>query len=51
MVIFDLSVPDGIDGKEIIRLLKAFDLTVKAVVSMGYLNNPVVLDFAGYGFP
>ena len=45
-----MSVPDGMGEKEVIGLLKAFDPKVKAVVSTGYSNDPVVLDFAGYGF-
>jgi CheY-like chemotaxis protein len=50
VVILDLSVPDGMGGKEAIGLLKAFDPEVKAVVSTGYSNDPAVLDFTGYGF-
>ena len=50
LVILDLSVPDGMGGKEAIGLLKAFDPDVNAVVSTGFSNDPVVLDFAGYGF-
>ena len=50
VVILDLSVPEGMGGKEAIGLLKAFDPHVKAVVSTGYSSDPVVLDFAGYGF-
>ena len=50
LVILDLSVPDGIGGKEAIGLLKAFDPDVNAVVSTGFSNDPVVLDFASYGF-
>jgi len=50
MVILDLSVPDGMGGKEAIALLKAFDPEVNAVVSTGFSNDPVVLDFASYGF-
>ena len=50
MVILDLSVPDGMGGKEAIGLLKAFDPDVNAVVSTGFSNDPVVLDFASYGF-
>lgn len=50
VVILDLSVPDGMGGKEAIGLLKAFDPKVNAVVSTGYSNDPAVLDFAGYGF-
>jgi CheY-like chemotaxis protein len=50
LVILDLSVPEGMGGKETIGLLKAFDPEVKAVVSTGFSNDPVVLDFASYGF-
>ena len=50
VVILDLSVPDGMGGKEAIVQLKAFDPEVKAVISTGYSNDPAVLDFASYGF-
>ena len=50
IVILDLSVPDGMGGKEAIAGLKAFDPTVKAVVSSGYSNDPVVQEFERYGF-
>jgi len=50
VVILDLSVPDGMGGKEAIVQLKAFDPEVKAIVSTGYSNDPAVLDFASYGF-
>ncbi|MFA4848794.1 MAG: response regulator [Methanoregula sp.] len=50
VVIFDLSVPEGMGGKETIAHLKAFDPGIKAVVSTGFSNDPVVLDFANYGF-
>lgn len=50
MVILDLSVPHGLGGKETIELLKAVDPDVKAVVSSGYTNDPVVQDFSRYGF-
>jgi len=50
LVILDLSVPEGLGGKETIGLLKEIDPDVKAVVSTGYSNDPAVLDFAGHGF-
>jgi len=50
LVILDLSVPDGMGGKETIAKLKSFDPLVKAVVSSGYSNDPVVQDFTRYGF-
>ena len=50
LVILDLSVPEGLGGKETIALLKAYDPAVKAIVSTGHSNDPVVLDFKQYGF-
>jgi CheY-like chemotaxis protein len=50
LVILDLSVPEGLGGKDAIALLKAYDPAVKAIVSSGYSHDPVVLDYAGYGF-
>ncbi|HUH79611.1 MAG TPA: response regulator [Methanoregula sp.] len=50
IVILDLSVPEGMGGKETIMRLRALDPGVKAVVSSGYSNDPVVQDFADYGF-
>ena len=50
LVILDLSVPEGLGGKEAISLLKAFDPAVKAIVSSGHSHDPVVQDFTQYGF-
>jgi len=50
LVILDLSVPKGLGGKETIALLKAYDPAVKAIVSSGYSDDPVVVDFMQYGF-
>jgi CheY-like chemotaxis protein len=50
LVILDLSVPEGLGGKEAISLLKAFDPAVKAIVSSGHSHDPVVQDFKQYGF-
>jgi len=50
IVILDLSVPNGLGGKETIEHLRNFDPAVKAVVSTGYTNDPVVQDFSHYGF-
>jgi len=50
IVILDLSVPEGMGGKEVIRNLREFDPAVKAIVSSGYANDPVVMDYATYGF-
>lgn len=49
-VIMDLSVSDGMGGKETIAVLRAYDPDVTAIVSSGYLNDPVMTDFEEYGF-
>ena len=50
LVIIDLTIPDGMGGRETIERLRSYDPGVKAVVSSGYANDPVVQDFARYGF-
>jgi len=49
-VILDLTVPGGIGGKETIKKLLEIDPDVKAIVSSGYSNDPVMADYRGYGF-
>ena len=50
VVILDLSVPDGMGGREAVGKLREIDPDVKAVVSSGYTNDPCVQDYAGFGF-
>jgi CheY-like chemotaxis protein len=50
IVILDLSVPEGMGGKDAIIKLRAFDPAIKAIVSSGYSNDPVVQDYTKYGF-
>ena len=50
VVFLDLSVPEGMGGKEAIQQLKEFDPDVKAVVSSGYAQDPAVQDFSSHGF-
>jgi CheY-like chemotaxis protein len=50
IVILDLSVSQGMGGKETIEQLRKFDPDVKAVVSSGYSDDPAVRDFSHYGF-
>lgn len=49
-VILDLTVPGEMGGLEALAKLKEIDPDVKAVVSSGYFNNPVMSEFAKYGF-
>ena len=49
-VIMDLTVPGGMGGAEATRRLMEIDPEVKAIVSSGYSNDPVMTGFREYGF-
>jgi two-component system, cell cycle sensor histidine kinase and response regulator CckA len=48
--ILDLTVPCGMGGEETIKELLKIDPTVKAIVSSGYPNDPVIKNYEQYGF-
>lgn len=50
VVILDLTVPGGMGGEEAINRLHQIDPNVRAIVSSGYSNDPVVSEFRRYGF-
>ncbi|MEQ8188939.1 MAG: PAS domain S-box protein [Candidatus Eremiobacterota bacterium] len=50
LLIMDLTIPGGMGGKEAIEKLKKIDPEVKAIVSSGYSNDPIMADFKTYGF-
>ncbi|HEY6012020.1 MAG TPA: PAS domain S-box protein, partial [Nitrospirota bacterium] len=49
-VIMDLTVPGGMGGKEAIKKLIEIDPAVKALVSSGYSNDPIMAEHEKYGF-
>jgi len=49
-VILDLTVPGGMGGKETMQVLLKLDRDVKAIVSSGYSNDPVMSNYSLYGF-
>jgi PAS domain S-box-containing protein len=49
-VILDLTVPGGMGGKETMARLLEIDPRVKAVVSSGYSDDPIMAGFQKYGF-
>ena len=49
-VILDLTVPGGMGGKEAMARLLKIDPQVKAIVSSGYSDDPIMADFQKYGF-
>ena len=49
-IILDLTVPRGMGGREAIEQLLEIDPEVKAVVSSGYSEDPILAHFQEYGF-
>ena len=49
-VILDLTIKGGMGGQETIRKLQKIDPTVKAIVSSGYSDSPVIANYQQYGF-
>jgi PAS domain S-box-containing protein len=50
LVIMDLTIPGAMGGKEAIIELQKADPGVRAIVSSGYSNDPVMAEPARYGF-
>ena len=50
VVILDLTVPGGMGGRETVEKLFQMDPRVKAIVSSGYSNDPIMADYKAYGF-
>jgi len=49
-VILDLTIPEGMGGKICIKKLKEIDPEVKAIVSSGYSDDPIMTTPEQYGF-
>lgn len=49
-VIMDLTVPNGMGGREAITRLREHDPNVRAIVSSGYSLDPVMANYRQYGF-
>jgi len=49
-IILDLTIPGGMGGQEALVKIREMDPGVKAIVSSGYANDPVLIDYASYGF-
>lgn len=49
-LILDLTVPAGMGGKETIVKIREIDPVVKAIVSSGYSNDPIMAEYEKYGF-
>ena len=49
-VIMDLTIPGGMGGREAARRIKALDPEARLIVSSGYSTDPVMAEFAKFGF-
>lgn len=49
-VIMDLTIPGGMGGREALQQIRAGDPTVRAIVSSGYSNDPVMAKYREHGF-
>jgi len=50
VVIMDLTVPEGMGGREAIEELQRVDPKVRAIVASGYARDPVMADYRAAGF-
>jgi nitrogen-specific signal transduction histidine kinase/CheY-like chemotaxis protein len=50
VVLLDLTIPGGMGGKEAIQHLRRLDPRMKAIVTSGYSDDPIMSDFQAYGF-
>jgi CheY-like chemotaxis protein len=49
-VILDLVMESGMGGTEVLQQLKQINSDVKAIISSGYLQDPILMNYAVYGF-
>ncbi len=50
LVLMDLTVHGGMGGQDTIKVLLEIDPKVKAVISSGYADDPVMAEYEKYGF-
>ncbi len=50
MVLLDITIPGGMGGKETIARLLQLNPEIKAVVTSGYSQDPIIANYSEYGF-
>jgi DNA-binding NtrC family response regulator len=50
VVVMDLTIPGGMDGKEAVAKVLKLDPLARVVVASGYSNDPIMANFREYGF-
>lgn len=49
-VMLDLTMKGGIGGKEVLREILSVDPAVRAIISSGYTDDPVLSNYVSFGF-
>jgi CheY-like chemotaxis protein len=49
-VIMDLTIPGGMGGREAVKKIAEIDPHVKAIVTSGYSNDPIIHEYSNHGF-
>ena len=50
LVVMDLSIPNGMGGAQAMEKIRQVDPGVRAIVSSGYSDDPIMSRYADYGF-
>jgi PAS domain S-box-containing protein len=50
VVVLDMTIPGGLGGTEAVKALLDVDPTARVVASTGYADDPVLANYADYGF-
>jgi CheY-like chemotaxis protein len=50
VVIMDLTIPGGMGGREAVKKILEIDGCARVIVSSGYADDPVMANYATYGF-
>lgn len=50
IIIMDLTIPGGMGGKEAVKQILKINPKAKVIVSSGYSEDPIIANFANYGF-
>jgi CheY-like chemotaxis protein len=50
LLILDLTIRGGMGGNEALQKIRENDQEVRAIVSSGYSNDPIVTNFRDHGF-
>jgi len=49
LVILDLSVPEGMGGREAFEKIHTLDPQAKVIISSGYTDDPIMTGYASFG--